>query len=152
MQVHQLSGTARKRRKRLGRGIGSRRGTYSTRGVKGQKARAGARIRPGFEGGQTPLYARLPKRRGFRSLHPKAATIGLADLDRVFSAGATVNRAALIRAGLVRPDARRVKILANGAVSKAFAIQGLAISAAAQEKIEQAGGRIVLSGSGQRAA
>lgn len=142
MQVHQLKGVAFKRRKRLGRGLGSRRGTYSGRGVKGQKARAGARIRPGFEGGQTPLYARLPKRRGFRSMHEKATVINLGDLARAFPAGATVDRNALVRAQLASPGDRRIKILANGQVTGPLMIDGLSISAAAQAKIEKAGGTV----------
>ena len=141
MQVHQLHGTARKRRKRLGRGISSRRGTFSTRGVKGQKARAGARIRPGVEGGQTPLYARLPKRRGFRSPHERAAVVNLDALERHFTAGATVTRVALVTAGLVHSGARRIKILGDGAVSKAFTVV-LPVSASAKKKIEEAGGTV----------
>lgn len=145
MQPQQLVGVGKKRRKRLGRGISSRRGTFSTRGVKGQKARAGARIRPGFEGGQTPLYARLPKRRGFRSPHERAAVVNLDTLERHFAAGATVTRAALVTAGLVRSDARRVKILGDGAVSKALTV-ALPVSASAKKKIEEAGGTVTTEG------
>lgn len=141
MQTHQLIGTGRKRRKRLGRGLGSRRGTFSTRGVKGQKARAGARIRPGFEGGQTPLYARLPKRRGFQSPHGKASVVNLDDLERHFPSGATVTRSGLVTAKLIRPDARQVKVLGDGTMSKALTIK-LPVSASARKKIEAAGGRI----------
>lgn len=142
MQVHHLS-IHFKRRKRLGRGIGSRRGTYSGRGVKGQKARAGARIRPGFEGGQTPLYARLPKKRGFRSRQPKAAVVDIGALEKAFPAGAAVTRAALIRAGLVPASAQRAKILADGTLTKALTVRGLPVSVAAKEKIEKAGGTVV---------
>lgn len=142
MQVHRLSRTARKRRKRLGRGIASRRGTYSTRGVKGQKARAGARIRPGFEGGQTPLYARLPKRRGFRSPHEKAAVVNLGSLARAFPASATVTKAALVKEGLIPAGTRRVKVLGGGELVKALTIVGLSLSQCAKEKIEKAGGTV----------
>lgn len=145
MQAHQLINTARKRRKRLGRGISSRRGTFSTRGVKGQKARAGARIRAGFEGGQTPLYARLPKRRGFQSPHEQAAVVNLDTLERHFQAGAMITRAALVTAGLIHRDARRVKILGDGAVSKALTVQ-LPVSASAKKKIEEAGGTVLPEG------
>ncbi len=141
MQTHQLIGTGRKRRKRLGRGLGSRRGTFSTRGVKGQKARAGARIRPGFEGGQTPLYARLPKRRGFQSSHEKAAVVNLDDLERHFPSGATVTRSGLVTAGLVHRDARHVKILGDGALAKTLTVT-LPTSAAARQKIEAVGGKV----------
>ncbi|TSC72997.1 MAG: large subunit ribosomal protein L15 [Parcubacteria group bacterium Gr01-1014_38] len=143
MQVHQWK-VPRKRRKRIGRGIGSRRGTYSTRGVKGQKARAGARIRAGFEGGQTPLYARLPKRRGFRSPWQKAAVVNLEDLERHFPAGAMITRAGLATAGLIRRDARRVKVLGDGVVSKALTVQ-VPVSASAKKKIEGAGGTVTVA-------
>lgn len=141
MQSHQLGVPAHKRRKRLGRGISSRRGTFSTRGVKGQKARAGARIRPGFEGGQTPLYLRLPKRRGFQSPHERPTVVNLDTLERHFPSGATITRAALVTAGLIHRDARRIKILGDGAVSKALTVQ-LPVSASAKKKIEAAGGKV----------
>ncbi len=141
MQVHHLH-THRKRRKRVGRGIGSRRGTYSTRGVKGQKARAGARIRPGFEGGQTPLYLRLPKRRGFRSRAEKAVVLNVGTLGRRFANGATVDRAQLQAASLVAPNARRVKILGDGELRVALTVKGIQVSQSAREKIERAGGKI----------
>lgn len=144
MQSHQLH-VHRKRRKRLGRGIGSRRGTYSTRGVKGQKARAGARIRPGFEGGQTPLYARLPKLRGFKSRAPKAAVVNVGALERTFPAGTTVTNAALVEAGLVSSGSPLVKILGDGELTKVLTIKQLKVSASAKEKIEKAGGRVVAS-------
>lgn len=142
MQVHELR-VGRKRRKRLGRGIGSRRGTYSTRGVKGQKARAGARLRPGFEGGRTPLYARLPKRRGFHSLAPKAVVVTLGDLDVSFASGAVVTVSALKRIGLVGKRARKVKILADGTLTKSLVVTGVPVSASARSAIEKVGGRVV---------
>lgn len=143
MQVHQVRGS-KKRRKRLGRGLGSRRGTFSTRGVKGQKARAGARIRPGFEGGQTPLYARLPKRRGFRASKEKATVVNLDDLERHFPAGATITRAGLATAGLIRRDTRRVKVLGDGTISKALTVQ-VPASASAKKKIEGVGGAVTVT-------
>lgn len=145
MQVHHLQGTARKRRKRVGRGLGSHRGTFSGRGVKGQKSRAGARIRPGFEGGQTPLYARIPKKRGFHSRAPKASVVTLDMLQASFPSGATITRTALVRAGCVPSGARRVKILRNGTLTKPFTIQGLLLSASAKECIQKAGGRVLES-------
>lgn len=142
MQLHHLTGTAHKRPKRVGRGVGSHRGTYSGRGVKGQKARAGARIRPGFEGGQTPLYARLPKKRGFRSIHPKAAVVNVGALARAFPQGGTVDRRALQTAGLIPAGAPRVKILGEGEIGVALTVKGLPMSLSAQEKITRAGGRV----------
>lgn len=141
MQHHQLS-VRFKRRKRLGRGISSRHGTYSGRGVKGQKARAGSRIRPGFEGGQTPLTARLPKRRGFQSIHAKAAVVSVGRLEQSFAAGAAVTRAALVKAGLVPSVSRRVKILGDGALTKRLTVS-VPVSGSARVKIEQAGGRVI---------
>lgn len=141
MQHHHLS-VHFKRSKRLGRGCGSRRGTYSGRGVKGQKARAGARIRPGFEGGQTPLYARLPKRRGFRAFQEKGVIVQVGQLEQSFAAGATITRSALRRARLIPPRARRVKILGNGEVTKALTLS-VPVSASAKAKIEKAGGKVV---------
>lgn len=141
MQLHQL-GVGRKRRKRVGRGIGSRRGTYSTRGVKGQKARAGARLRPGFEGGQTPLYARLPKRRGFRTLGEKAVVVNVGTLSSRFSSGAAVDRSVLVDFGLIPPRAERVKILGDGELRVALTVKGLLVSRRAKEKIEKAGGTV----------
>jgi len=142
MQVHQLVGTGRKRRKRVGRGLGSRRGTYSTRGVKGQKARAGARIRPGFAGGQTPLYARLPKRRGFQSPHPKAYPVNVGSLGKHFPAGSRITRTRLVSVGLVPKGARRVKLLGDGDLTVAVSVQGIDVSGSARKKIEQAGGSV----------
>lgn len=143
MQVHHLVGTGRKRRKRVGRGLGSHRGTFSGRGVKGQKARAGARIRPGFEGGQTPLYARIPKKRGFHARAPKATVVNLDALQHAFPAGATVTRTALIRAGMVSSTVVRIKILGDGTLTKPLTIQGIPLSASAKALIEKAGGRVV---------
>ena len=142
MQRHELANRS-KRQKRLGRGLSSRRGTYSTRGVKGQKARAGARIPRGFEGGQTPLYARLPKRRGFRSLRETTHVVSLADLARRFPARATVTRARLVALGLLPRHSRRVKILGRGMLSMALTVRGLPVSASARKAIEQAGGQVV---------
>lgn len=142
MQVHEFT-VQRKRRKRVGRGIGSRRGTYSGRGIKGQKARAGARVRPGFEGGRTPLVQRLPKRRGFRSPHPKAAIVNLGMLALRFPSGTTITRAALVRAGLAPAGRQPIKILSNGDIHQPLTIQGLAVSASAKAKIEAAGGAVV---------
>lgn len=148
MQLHDLRHVGRKRRKRVGRGIGSRRGTFSTRGVKGQKARAGARLRPGFEGGQTPLYARLPKRRGFTSRAEKAVVVNVGTLGRRFLGGTTVNRSSLFSAGLVPSGAHRVKILGDGDLTIPLTVTGVAVSLHAREKIEKAGGRVVNGGTG----
>jgi large subunit ribosomal protein L15 len=139
-------------RKRVGRGPGSGKGRYAGRGIKGQKSRSGShKMRAGFEGGQMPIYMRIGKLRGptskdampigpFRTYtHP----INLRDLDR-FDAGDVVTPESLVEKGLIKNTKTDVKLLANGEVSKKLTIRVHAISAAAREKIEAAGGTIEL--------
>src|SRR5689334_8608049 len=143
---------SRKDRKRVGRGLGSGKGRYSGRGIKGQKSRAGShKMRAGFEGGQMPIYMRLGKVRGstskdampvgpFRTFtHP----INLRDLDR-FDAGDVVTPESLVEKGLIKNTKTDIKLLGNGDVSKKLTIRVHAISASAREKIEAAGGTIEL--------
>ncbi len=139
MLIHELKVKAHKKRKRVGRGIGSGHGTYAGRGVKGQKARAGRRMRPGFEGGRTSLIAHMPKLRGFKSIHPKAKAISLTKLDKFFPQGGVVNLSTLKKAGLIKKE-KRVKILDEGSTKKKFIIQ-VPISKKAKEKIQKAGGK-----------
>jgi large subunit ribosomal protein L15 len=142
MRLNQLGVAGRQRRKRVGRGISSGRGKTSTGGTKGQKSRAGARIRAGFEGGQTPIYQRLPKLRGIsRKQKTPTKVVNVEDLERVFPAGATIDMKALKNSGLIKPNEYPVKILSDGEVTKAFKIS-LPISKTAKEKIEKAGGSI----------
>lgn len=131
---------ASRSRKRKGRGPGSGVGKTAGRGHKGQKARAGGGVRPGFEGGQMPLIRRVPKR-GFTSPFREAnQVVNLKHLDRL--SGTDVTPDTLKAAGLVaHPDAP-IKILAQGEAAKAYAVRGCAVSAAARAKIEQAGGRV----------
>jgi len=138
MQLHQLKPTIKSRKKkRIGRG--GKRGTYSGRGQKGQKARAGHRIRPA----ERDLIQRLPKLRGFKfkPLKPKPVIINLSDLEKKIK-GDVINRQILLEAGLIRKSNKRIKILGNGEVKKAFKIEGLEISQSAKNKIETAGGFI----------
>lgn len=129
-----------KNRKRIGRGPGSGTGKTSGKGHKGQNARSGGGVKPGFEGGQMPLQRRLPKR-GFTSLNKKFyALVNLRDLD-VFEAGAVVNAEALGKAGLIGGVKDGVKILADGELSKALTVQAHKFSKSAAEKIEAAGGK-----------
>ena len=129
-----------KNRKRLGRGPGSGTGKTSGKGHKGQNARSGGGVKPGFEGGQMPLQRRLPKR-GFVSNNKKVYNlINLRDLD-VFEAGAVVDLEAFGKAGLVTALKDGVKILADGELSKALTVQAHKFSKAAAEKIEAAGGK-----------
>jgi large subunit ribosomal protein L15 len=140
---------ARKARKRVGRGLGSGKGRYSGRGIKGQKARSGSRkMRPGFEGGQMPIYMRLGKQRGPYSKdampvgphRTSTVPVNLRDLDRVFDDGADVTLEALIEKGLIKNSRTDVKILGQGELKKKLTVTAHAFSAAAREKIEQAGG------------
>lgn len=128
--------------KRLGRGEGSGHGKTSGKGHKGQKARSGGGIRIGFEGGQMPLYRKLP-RRGFNNFNFRVSyqTVNVGQLEKL--EGDTVDRAALVAAGLVRDNKQGVKLLGDGEVSKAFTVTVCKVSASAKSKIEAAGGKIV---------
>jgi large subunit ribosomal protein L15 len=140
----------RKDRKRVGRGMGSGKGRYSGRGIKGQKARSGSnKMRAGFEGGQMPIYMRLGKQRGPYSKdampigpHRTHTTgVNVRDLER-FDAGAEVTPQALAEAGLIRNAKVEVKILGQGELSKKLTVTAHAFSASAREKIEAAGGSV----------
>ncbi len=144
MKLHQLTNTtgATKRRKRLGAGQGSGRGKTSGRGVKGYKARAGSGVRPGFEGGQMPLYRKLPHRGFSRArFRQEFAVVNVSDLEKL--GAAEVDREALVKAGLIRKDEKLVKILGQGDISKAVTVTADAFSATAKEKIEKAGGKVI---------
>ena len=143
MQLHDLAPEkgARKNRKKVGRGPGSGMGKTSTRGHKGLKARSGGSVRPGFEGGQMPIYRRLPKR-GFTNIFKtNNAILNVQDLDR-FEDGAVIDMAALRDAGMVKGRVDGVKILGNGEITKKFSLKNVLVSKTAREKIESAGGTI----------
>ncbi|MBQ6874272.1 MAG: 50S ribosomal protein L15 [Clostridia bacterium] len=143
MKLHELSPAvgSTKERKRIGRGAGSGQGKTAGKGHKGQKARAGRGIRPGFEGGQMPLQRRLPKR-GFNNIFRKEiAIVNVADIDAAFDNGAVVTIEALIEKGLVKKELDGVKVLGHGEISKSLTVQVNAYSASAKEKIEAAGGK-----------
>ncbi len=128
-------------RKRIGRGHGSGTGKTSGKGHKGQKARTGGSVKPGFEGGQMPLQRRLPKR-GFNPLTRKEyALVNLRDLD-LFEAGSVVDVEALGKAGLIGQLKDGVKILGDGELTKSLTIKAHKFSKSAQEKITAAGGNI----------
>jgi large subunit ribosomal protein L15 len=136
-------------RKRVGRGLGSGKGRYSGRGIKGQKSRSGShKMRAGFEGGQMPLYMRVGKQRGATSkdampigpFRTFMQPVNLRDLERVFSDGDTVNLEALVEKGLVKNTKADVKILGTGELTKTLAVTAHSFSASAREKIEAAGG------------
>jgi large subunit ribosomal protein L15 len=142
MKLHDLApppGAHRKRR-RIGRGLGSGRGTTAGKGTKGQKARSGGGVSPKFEGGQLPLVKKLPYRRGFHNVNRvEYQAVNLQDL-KAFEAGATVDLAALIGAGLVKNERERVKILGTGELDRALTVTAHRFSATARQKIEAAGG------------
>jgi large subunit ribosomal protein L15 len=129
--------------KRVGRGTGSGHGTFSGRGCKGQKARAGNnKVRPGFEGGQLPLIKRLPSKRGFTNIfRTEYSTVNTSDLNK-FEAGAEVTPERLMAAGIIKTLARPVKILADGDISRAITVKANKFSASAKAKIEAAGGKV----------
>ena len=141
----------RRPRKRVGRGMGSGKGRYSGRGIKGQKARSGSHtMRAGFEGGQMPIYMRLPKQRGSTSkdampIGPhRTATVpvNLRDLERVFDDGAEATLEAMVEKGLIKNTRTDVKVLGQGELTKKLAVTAHAFSASAREKIEGAGGSV----------
>lgn len=128
-------------RKRIGRGHGSGTGKTSGKGHKGQKARAGGSVKPGFEGGQMPLQRRLPKR-GFNPLtHKEYALVNLRDLE-LFESGSVVDVEALGKAGLIGQLKDGVKILGDGDLTKSLTVKAHKFSKSAQEKIAAAGGNV----------
>ena len=133
---------SRKDRKRVGRGNGSGHGTYSGRGCKGQKARAGNnKVRPGFEGGQLPLIKRLPRKRGFTNIFKtEYGTVSVGALNR-FEAGTEVTPEVILAAGIIKSLSKPVKILSDGDIDRALTVKAHKFSAAAKAKIEAAGGK-----------
>jgi large subunit ribosomal protein L15 len=126
--------------KRVGRGPGSGKGKTSGRGHKGHKARQAGETNPGFEGGQMPMYRRLPKRGFTNPFKVTAQPVNLRDLARL--SATEVNPDTLLAAGLISKRDLPVKLLGTGAIERAYAVQGVKLSASARAKIEQAGGKI----------
>ncbi len=142
MKLHELSPApgSVKEAKRIGRGHGSGQGKTAGKGHKGQKARAGRGMRPGFEGGQMPLQRRIPKR-GFNNIFAKKiVSINVGTLNR-FEDGSVVDTQAIVDAGLVKGAFDGIKILGNGQITKNLTVQVTAYSEAAKQKIEAAGGK-----------
>jgi large subunit ribosomal protein L15 len=141
MKLHELKPAegARKERKRKGRGIGSGNGKTAGKGHKGQNARSGGGVRLGFEGGQTPLFRRLPKR-GFTNINRKDYTIVNLDTLNRFEDGTEVTPALLIETGIVSKEQSGIKILAKGNIEKKLTVKAHKFSATAKEAIEAAGG------------
>lgn len=151
MQLHQLKSIHKKKsRRRVGRG--GKRGTYSGRGLKGQKARAGRKPRPGFAGGDTPLSKRLPKQRGsvgkvkirrgskLSRFRVKTRILNLRDIEKKFKAGEIVSKQSLLKKGLIDKIGGRipqVKILGKGEIKKKLEFKGVKLSKSVQEKIKK---------------
>ena len=146
MKLHALPTIdgATHRHKRLGCGRGSGHGKTSGRGHKGMKARSGGGHRPGFEGGQMPLYRRLPHR-GFRNINRvEYAVVNVSDLEA--AEGTTLGLAELATQGFIRKSDDRLKVLATGEITRKVTISAHAFSASAKAKIEKAGGKVILLG------
>jgi large subunit ribosomal protein L15 len=141
MKVHELKPAegSRKRRKRMGRGIAAGQGKTAGKGCKGQNARSGGGVRPGFEGGQNPIYRRLPKR-GFTNFHRvEYAVVNLAAFDR-FAEGVTITPELLLETGVVKNLKGGLKVLGNGELSKKRTVKAHKFSQTASAKIIAAGG------------
>ena len=143
MKLHELSPEpgSRKARTRRGRGLGSGIGKTSGRGQKGQNSRSGGGVRTGFEGGQMPLYRRLPKR-GFKNVFAKEyAEVNVSSLNR-FEDGAVVDPVALIEEGILKNVLDGVRILGNGELTKKLTVKANGFTKSAEEKIKAAGGEV----------
>ncbi|MDE6580060.1 MAG: 50S ribosomal protein L15 [Ruminiclostridium sp.] len=144
MKLHELSPApgSVKDVKRIGRGHGSGQGKTAGKGHKGQWARSGGGVKPGFEGGQTKLAMRIPKR-GFnnKNFATVYATVNVSDLERKFESGAVVDEAAIVEAGLLKKTFDGVKILGRGEITKSLTVKVAKFSESAKSKIESAGGK-----------
>jgi large subunit ribosomal protein L15 len=146
MRLHELKNVpgAVHRKKRVGRGEGGGHGKTSTRGGKGQSARSGSSIRPGFEGGQMPLYRKLPHR-GFNNYEFRTsyAVVNVGDLARLDAAISEVNAEVLAQAGLVRRGIKTLKILGDGEITRALKVTAQKFTSSAKAKLEKAGGQAI---------
>lgn len=144
MKLHELSPAkgAKKVTKRVGRGAGSGWGKTSGKGHKGQKARSGSSLTPGFEGGQMPLQRRIPKR-GFSNVRFETvhAIVNVESLEKHFEDGAIVDTAALLASGLVKKELDGIKVLGKGELTKKLTVKANLFSQSAKDKIEKAGGK-----------
>ena len=144
MKLHELKSTegARKENFRIGRGVGSGNGKTAGKGHKGQNARSGGGVRLGFEGGQLPLYRRLPKR-GFKNVNRvEYAIVNLKTLNVYFEDGETVSPVALVEKGIINKEFDGIKVLANGELTKKLTVQAHKFSKSAVSAIEKAGGTV----------
>lgn len=137
MKYNELNITANKQNTHVGRGIAAGKGKTAGRGTKGQNARSGGGVRPGFEGGQNPLMKRLPKLRGFKAVKPKAEVVYTSQLNEL---GSTIDNAKLAETKFVSSEFVRVKVVLNGEVSKKVNLSTQGISSGALKTLEKAGG------------
>jgi large subunit ribosomal protein L15 len=148
MKLHELKNVpgAVHRKKRVGCGEGGGRGKTSGRGGKGQTARSGGSIRPGFEGGQMPLYRKLPHR-GFNNFNHRVqvAVVNVGDLNELPAEISEVNASVLVEQGLLRSGETAVKVLGDGEIGRALKVTASKFSGSAKEKIEKAGGQAVVA-------
>jgi large subunit ribosomal protein L15 len=148
MKLHELKNVpgAVHRRKRVGCGEGGGHGKTCGKGGKGQTARSGGSIRPGFEGGQMPLYRKLPHR-GFNqaAFRVESAVVNVGDLAGLDAGVSEVDAAVLAQAGLIRAGETRVKVLGDGEIGRALKVTATRFSASAKEKIEKAGGQAIVA-------
>ncbi|TQS76055.1 50S ribosomal protein L15 [Ornithinibacillus gellani] len=142
MKLHELKSAegSRKSRNRVGRGTSSGNGKTSGRGHKGQKARSGGGTRPGFEGGQTPLFQRLPKR-GFTNINRKEYAVVNLDKLNQFEDGTEITPELLLETGVVSNQKAGIKVLGNGSIENKYTVKAHKFSASAKEAIEAAGGK-----------
>ncbi len=143
MKLHELAPApgSKKVRTRVGRGLGSGLGKTAGRGHKGQNSRAGGGVRAGFEGGQMPLYRRLPKRGFYNKFGKDYAEVNISDLNR-FEDGAVVDPVALIESGILKNVRDGVRILGNGELTKSLTVIANGFTKSAEEKIQTAGGKV----------
>lgn len=148
MRLHSLKNVkgAVHRRKRVGCGEGGGHGKTSGKGGKGQTARSGGSIRPGFEGGQMPLYRKLPHR-GFNNYNFRTsyAVVNVGDLAKLDASVTEVNVDALVKAGLIRADGALLKVLGDGEITRALKVTATKFTGSAKEKIEKAGGQAIVA-------
>jgi large subunit ribosomal protein L15 len=143
MQIHELKVKAKKTRKRVGRG--GKRGTYSGRGMNGQKSRSGGNVDPLFAGGQTSLIEKLKKTRGFKAISPKKNVVSLDTLEKNFKDGDVISTEALLKAGLIQKSKAKngTKILGTGSIKKKITTdKDTFVSESAKKAIEKAGGKV----------
>lgn len=143
MRYNELNVSSNKSARRVGRGIAAGRGKTAGRGTKGQNARKSGGVRPGFEGGQTPLMQLLPKMRGFRSPKAKAEVVYTGQLTQL--SAKSVDSQVLAQAGLISSPYVRIKLISKGELTKALTVQLPAASVSAIKAIEKAGGKFVVS-------